>query len=364
MSGMEFGIFEPCTASENEYFTDLGGLYEEHLQRGQLADELGYDYFFSIERQNSPAGQIASPNVFLSALAQRTKQLRFGMLIHQVPLHHPFLLAEEIAFVDQLSGGRMQAGIGSGISEHEFTRLNVDFQTKTAKTHEALELMIRLWTEDIVTFDGEFFKLNEAIPVPHPFQKPHPPIWIAAHSHRSFDLAAKHNYNVAQSLEGDDATAAKFAYFREKLAEYDHPGPPPKMLLVRHLYVAETDEQARKQAERHLLMGYFSGGETLLRTSLGFGSQALDEARPGEDPKFAKTRGEIFEMTTKSYDYWLDTGLAIVGSPETVANRIAHLRETMGINAFCGQHRFGKLSPKLARNSMRLFAEDVMPKFR
>ena len=364
MSGMEFGLFEMFGAPENEYFPDMRGMYEEHLERGELADEMGYDYYFPIEHQSSSAGQLASPNVFLSALAQRTKQLRFGMLIYQMPFHDPWALAQEIALVDQLSGGRIEVGIGSGIAEHEFMRLHVDFETKTPKTNEALELMVKLWTEDIVTFDGDFFQMTEAIPVPHPLQKPHPPVWIGAHSHRSFDLAAKHNYNVAQNIENDDAIAVKFDYFREKLAEYDHPGPPPKTLLVRHIHVAETDEKARKQAERHLLMGLFSGGETLLRTNIGFGTRAMDEIRPGEDPKFAKSRGEIFEMTMKSYDYWIDNGLAIVGSSETVAQRLSEVQEKTGIDVFCGQFQFGKLSPRLARQSMALFAEDVIPKFR
>jgi len=364
MDTMEFGIFEMFSASENEYYPDIKSMFEGHLDRGVLADELGYDYYFPIEHQSSPGGQLAASNVFLMALAERTQQLRFGMLIHQMPFHNPWMLAQEIAMVDTLSEGRMQVGIGSGIAEHEFTRLHVDFETKTQKTHEALEVMIKIWTEDVVTHEGEFFQLTEAMPVPHPVQKPHPPIWIGAHSPRSFDLAAKHNYNVAKNLESDEACARKFEYFHEKLAEYDHPGPPPRTCLVRHIHVAETDEQARKEAERHLLAGFFTGGQALLGTKIGFGTRAMDEVRPGEDEGFAKSRGEIFEMTTKSYDYWIDQGLAIVGGPDTVGEKIESLRDTMGINTFCGQHQFGKMSPKLAAKSMQIFAEDVMPKLR
>ena len=83
MNTMEFGIFEMFSASENEYYADIKSMFEGHLDRGVLADELGYDYYFPIEHQSSPGGQLAASNVFLMALAERTQQLRFGMLLHQ-----------------------------------------------------------------------------------------------------------------------------------------------------------------------------------------------------------------------------------------------------------------------------------------
>ena len=98
-------------------------------------------------------------------------------MIYQLPLHQPIRLAQDLATLDHLSRGRLEFGAGTGVTPHEFHRWNVPFEQRREMSFEALDIIVKAWTEDSVTFDGEFFQFDEALPEPKPYQQPHPPIW-------------------------------------------------------------------------------------------------------------------------------------------------------------------------------------------
>jgi len=263
MGTLAFGIFDSFGPFEMAEFPTVAEVYEAHIREAQEAEQLGYRYYFFIEHQNSPVCSVTAPTVYLTALASRTSALRFGLMIYQLPFHHPIRLAQDLATLDQISHGRLEFGSGTGVLAHEFLRWNLPFAERHEMSAEALKIIVKAWTEDTVTYQGKYWQFDEALPTPKPYQQPHPPIWVAAHSAGSFEYAARHNYHIAQNIDVDAVIAEKFAYYRRLWKEYKHSGPIPHAFLTRHVHVAETDEQARAQAEPNLVMGFIQGGELI-----------------------------------------------------------------------------------------------------
>ena len=333
----------------------VAGVYDQHLREAVLAEELGYHSYYIIEHQNSHVGQNTAPSVYLSAVAQRTSKLRIGVMIYQLPFYNPIRLAQEAAMLDQLSHGRLEFGTGIGVAEHEFIRWNLPFFERQKMASEALEIIVKAWTQEDVTHNGEYWQYDEALPVPKPFQQPHPPIWVGAHSPASLEYAARNNFNVSQNLDVDPVVAEKFEHFRSVWRECGHPGPMPRTFLMRAVHVAETDELARKQAEQPLLTSRAAGRDGIARTRIGFlGNQ---------DTPTNQELARVFQGMGTSYDFWIDNGLALVGSPETVARKLKEQHELVGYDIFCANHRFGAMPVEQTMKSLRLFGEEVIPAF-
>jgi len=352
---LEFGAFDMFAEAEMSDPESTANAFAEHIKDAQLAEQLGYQYYFFIEHQNAPFACITSPSVYLAAVAQATSTLRFGPMVYQLPMYHPIRLAQDAATVDQISRGRLEFGVGYGTRTYEFEPWNLKFEERREMGVEVMDIVMKAWTEEKVTYDGEYFSFNSAIPRPKPFQQPHPPIWVGAHSHASFDYAAEQNYHVGQNIDVDSVAAEKFAYWREKWKSFNHSTPMPRALLARHVHVAETDEQARAEAEPYLIQG--------MRPGTNASASAIDvSARPEiertpERVEFAR----VYKGTATSFDFWIENGLALIGSPETVARRLREQQEMVGYDVFCAQHHVTTMPADLSKKSLRLFGEKVIP---
>lgn len=347
MAKLEFGILDGYSELE------LGGtgaaeVYDHHIRAAQAAERLGYRYYFFIEHQNAEFTTVTAPSVYLAALARETSRLRFGPMVYQLPLYHPVRLAQDAAMVDQLSHGRLEFAIGYGTRLGEFAPWKANFAERRQMGLEAMEIILKAWTEDTLTYEGKYWSFERALPKPKPYQEPHPPVWIGAHSAASFDYAADHNFHVAQNIDLDNTVAEKFAYWREAWAQRKHPGPRPRQLLARHVHVADTDERARAEAEPLLLRGM--NGPIPVRTAQ-------------ERTAHLSEIGLIYEQCTQSYDYWIDNGLAIVGSPDTVIKRLEEQQRFVGYDVFCGQHEIAGMPLEQTQRSLQLFGEEVIPAF-
>jgi alkanesulfonate monooxygenase SsuD/methylene tetrahydromethanopterin reductase-like flavin-dependent oxidoreductase (luciferase family) len=351
--GLEFGIFDTFSHREGE-MTRAADLYEEHLEDARLADRLGYSHFFFIEHQNAGFPCVTAPSVYLTALAQATRRLRIGAMVFQMPLHHPVRLAQDTALIDQLSRGRFDFAIGYGTRLGEFAPWDLDFKERRAMGLEAMDVVLKAWTQEKFSHDGKFWRFKDASPQPQPFTKPHPPVWVGGHSQTSFDYAAEHNFNVAQNLDVERLITEKFAYFRDAWRKRHHPGPMPKLMLVRHVHVAETDALARAEAEPFMLEGLIGLD----------GVKRAKSIRPEEaTPQMLET-ARVYLKTAESYDFWIEEGLGFVGSPETVARQIAEQQRRVGHDILLTQHNIGNMPHAMAHRSMRLFGEQVMPAFK
>ncbi len=368
MAKMEIGLYDVLDQAQMESHSVAADVYDEHIRGAQEAEQMGYKYYFSIEHQTSDVSFLSAPSIYLTALARGTSAIRFGVMIYQLPFHHPIRLAEEVAMLDHLSRGRVEFGAGTGVTNHEFQRWNVDFDRRRDISQEVLDVILQAWTGDSVTYNGEFFQFDEVLTTPKPFQQPHPPIWFGCHSAASFEYAAQKNFHVSQNIDTDQVIAEKFETWRGLWREAGHATSMPKTFLTRHVHVAETDEQAREQAEPHLATALFpnaipegKGKDIIGATRISYGPSGMRGGDPGT-PERAELR-RVFRERANSYDFWVDNGIALVGSPETVAKQLAAQHQTIGHDIFCARHMFGYISPDAAKNSIRLFAEEVMPAF-
>ena len=301
MAHLEFGIWDTFPAHEFDNYALAADAYDQHLYEVQLGEELGYESYYIIEHQNSHIGQLTAPSVYLTAVALRTTSMRFGVMIYQLPFYNPMRLAQDAAMLDHLSHGRLEFGTGIGVAEHEFMRWNLPFFERQKMSSEAMEIILKAWTQDEVTYQGDYWQFDEALPVPKPYQQPYPPIWVGAHSPASLEYAARNNFHVSQNLDIDPTIAEKFDLYRKIWRECNHPGPMPRTFLTRAVHVAETDEKAKAEAEGPLLESRRLGREGLSNTRIGY--QGRNEGTPSQNEL-----ARVFQGMGTSLDFWIDNG--------------------------------------------------------
>src|SRR5712671_6333444 len=154
---MEFGVFDHL----DRYDIPLNEYYEARLKLIELYDSAGFYAYHLAEHHSTPLGMAPSPSVFLSAVAQRTRRLRFGPMVYALPLHHPLRLIEEICMVDQMSGGRLEIGFGRGSVPEELVYYGAKPEEAQQVYAEALELIIKGLTESSLTFHGRYFNFDD-----------------------------------------------------------------------------------------------------------------------------------------------------------------------------------------------------------
>ena len=203
---MEFGLLYEMQRPSVESEVDHASLIEETLEQCVLADEVGFDYLWFVEHHflNSFSGS-PSPEVIISALARMTKRIRLGFGVVILPNHHPIQVAERVAMVDHLSGGRVEFGVGRS-SPYEQLGLGIDPRDTREIMEESLRMVPQIWTaDDLFSWEGKFFNVPPRKILPKPRQDPHPPIWMACTQPSSYDIAAKHGLGVLSFGSGAPA---------------------------------------------------------------------------------------------------------------------------------------------------------------
>src|SRR5499425_1948885 len=176
--------------------------YAEHLQSWEEMDRLGFDGVGFNEHHCSPYGLMNSPNLMAAAAAQRTRRLKLLIYGNLLPLHQPLRLAEELAMLDCLSGGRLISGLARGIPR-EYQVHHVPLAESRARFEEAFEIVTRAWSENVFSYSGRFWSYQDVAIWPRPMQQPHPPVWIPiTGSRESIEFAARHNIPITPGLGG------------------------------------------------------------------------------------------------------------------------------------------------------------------
>ena len=335
---MRFGIFDHLDDSGKP----LNRHFEDRLQLIEAYDRTGFYAYHLAEHHNTPLGYAPSPSVFLSAVAQRTKTLKFGPMVYLLPLYHPLRLIDEVCMLDQMSNGRFLYGVGRGISPIEVGFYGVDFATGTEQFRECFEVTRIGLTEDRLTFHGKFYNFDN-VPMPmKPVQKPYPELWYGIGRPESIPWAAEQART--SSPAGRSRRCARS--FRPIKAEWRKLGRSeadlPLMGVNRHIVVADTDSQARDIACRAYPAWRHHMGQLWHDYNVPF---PLEAALP---PDFATV---------------LDRGDAVAGTPDTVRKFIAHEIAETGINYYVCDFAFGTISHGDALRSAELFAKEVMPAF-
>jgi alkanesulfonate monooxygenase SsuD/methylene tetrahydromethanopterin reductase-like flavin-dependent oxidoreductase (luciferase family) len=331
-------------------------LYNRYLDELCLADELGFDGVCVNEHHQNAYGTMPSPNLMGAILARQTKRVKIAVIGNALPLYNPVTrVAEEFAMIDVISGGRLIAGLVVG-GGPEYYSFSMNPTNARAMFQEGMDLVIRAWTEP-GPFEhyGEFWKLKYVNPWPRPLQQPHPPIWIpGAGSKETIELVAGRRFGyMGIPYFHIDFFQRNFDMFREAAQKSGYEASPYQLGWLCPIYVAETDEQAWSEYEPHLM--YFAKqllkglvvlppGYTSVRSIAGIHT-ALSK----------------FLSTVETRKQIEDGAYAIVGSPETVKQKLLEYGKRLGVGNLLGLFQLGTLPGDLTKKNMQLFARDVMP---
>lgn len=339
---MKFGLFfvmqRPEGCSERQ-------IYETELPQMVAADQLGYHSIWVAEHHFSDYGVCSAPQVLTAAVAGQTRRLRIGMGITLLPLHDPVQIAEELAVLDLLSGGRLEVGIGRASSTVEYAGYAVPYEESRARVDEGLEMLRGLWTRDHFSYAGTFRTVRDLSLVPKPLQQPHPPLYLACNSADSVPIAARHGLAMMSSwLVLDQALVERREVYRRVAAEYGHPTETIEARLaetwnIRFVYVAEDERAALAEPREHLMA--FQAAAAARRRAAG----GADHPLP-------------------SYEEYLNSGLALFGTPAQLVEKIGRLRERTGLRNLLCHLSVRAMDPARASRAMELFATKVLPHFR
>jgi alkanesulfonate monooxygenase SsuD/methylene tetrahydromethanopterin reductase-like flavin-dependent oxidoreductase (luciferase family) len=270
--------------------------------------------------------------------AERTTRLRIGMAVSLAPFYHPLRLAEEVALLDVLSGGRVNWGAGRGFSRAEFDAFGVPVEESAERFRECVEVVLAAWRGGKISHRGRFWQLEGVEVLPRPLQAPHPPVWMAATSESAIDWAGAQGHSILMDPHCTHADlAAKRARYGERLAAAGHSpagpdGAPRDIPMARLMAVGNTAEQAAAVARR--------GAEWTVGSYIGPGH------RPAHDVQSAAAAPDPVDRYVND--------VILHGTPESLIDQIAELKETAGLNYL--------LCAPLSQQSFNLLTERVLPK--
>lgn len=343
---MRFGTFSYNQARpwvpEKQAFTEL-------LEQIELTEKLHFNEAWFAEHHHSDYGMLASPNLMIAALARRTERLRFGNLVSVLPLYDPMRLAEECAMLDILTNGRLNIGLGRGVPKDDMKH-RLDRDTAQARFDEGIEILMRAWTGETFSYSGKAWGYEEISCRPQPLQKPHPPIYYGATSPDSPAMVARRGWNLALSRQPLMNCARAIEKYRGELANVGHANGRGDAIMVRDVYVADTDEQAWREAVPQLMRFWQLATDNYWR---GETVSEADLTRFTE--RYAYYPGGL---TIKRLDEW---GTSLIGSPETVIKKARIMIETAKPDSLVGMFQFGGLAHEQVMHSLELFGTRVMP---
>ena len=342
---MKVGLFDHVERSDHA----LADQYDERLGFAMAADEAGFYCLHVAEHHCTPLNMVPAPSVYLAAVARLTKRIHLGPLVYLLPLYSPLRLIEEICMLDHLSRGRLEIGVGRGVSPFELNYHKVDHAKSRDIFIDAFDCLLEGLTHDPFSHEGPYFTYAKT-PMPlRPFQLPHPPFWYGSSNAIGSTWAGEHGMNFTANGPTDFAKP-NIAAFKAALDQHGGPARPrPEFAggaaigVLRHIVVAKTDEEAQRIAKP--AFDYHLASLNYLRVQHGS----------------TEFTGRLNVRRGDTYEECVAGGMVIAGSPDTVIAAIAEQTATLGINYLLTYLYFGTMSYADARRSLDLFASKVMP---
>jgi alkanesulfonate monooxygenase SsuD/methylene tetrahydromethanopterin reductase-like flavin-dependent oxidoreductase (luciferase family) len=328
---MKFGVLQFFSWPERRI--PLPEVYERAMQRIEIMDRGGYDAVWLAEHHFNSFSVCPSVHLMGTHVAARTERLRIGMAVTLAAFYHPLRIAEEVALLDVLSGGRVNWGAGRGFDPTEFRTFGVPPEESAARFREAVEIVLAAWTQEKLHYTGEHFRFEGVEVLPKPLQQPHPPTWVAATSEPAIEWAASRGHTILMDPHSPHLEVArKRELYRERLEAAGHSFAGREIPMARLIALADTDAEAREVARRGAgwIVGAYIG-------DLGKAFDPRKQARVIEDP----------------IERYLD-GVVIHGTPESVIDQLERLRGEMFLDYL--------MCAPLSHESFLLFTEKVLPK--
>lgn len=337
--------------------------YEAYIDHLAYGEELGFDAIAVNEHHQTAYGMMPAPNLIAAALIQRTKRVQIAIIGRALPLvNNPVNIAEEFAMLDNMSRGRIIAGFVRGIgSEYHSTGVNPTFSQE--RFHEAHDLILQAWTQPGPTeFEGDHYNHKYVNIWPRPYQDPHPPIWIPSQgSSETIKWASDptHKYPFLVTFSPEESVIRYLNMYRDAARQHGYEASGKQLGWAMPVYVADTDERAVEEAT--------AGAESLFNVYL---PQPLEMLLPPgymsieSFTRTLKMRKGLFNPRGHTMRSLMESGTVVVGSPQTVRDRINRMRDATGLDKIITMLQFGTMPEVLARRSMEMFASEVMPDFR
>jgi luciferase family oxidoreductase group 1 len=333
---MKFGVLQFFSWPGRR--NSLETVYERALSRVDTMDRTGYDAVWLAEHHFTDYSVCPSVHLMGTHIASRTQNLRIGTAVSLAALYHPLRLAEEVALLDMLSGGRVNWGAGRGFDPVEFEAFGIPAEESSERFREAVEIVVAAWSNERLNWEGKHWSFDNVEVLPKPRQTPHPPVWVAASSLPAIDWAAQQGYTIMMDPHSTHADIAhKHKLYRETLASHGHGDKPRQIPMARFIAVAESEakaEEIARQGAAFTVGSYFNPSK-----AAGF---------PKKADRF------IADDKVDPIQRYLD-GVAIYGTPEKVIDQLHALHEEMALDYL--------LCAPLSHESFELFTERVLPKF-
>ena len=334
---MKFGVLQFFSWPQRR--TTLQTVYERAMQRIDIMDKTGYDAVWLAEHHFTEYSVCPSVHMMGMHLANKTQNLRIGTAVSLAAMYHPLRLAEEVALLDVLSEGRVNWGAGRGFDPNDFHTFNIPLPESKARFQEAVDIVLEAWTNETITWKSDTWNFENVEVLPKPYQRPHPPVWIASSSPDSIEWAATRGHTAMLGPHAEFDKVAKMRnFFLDKLKANGHSAEGRDIPMARLIAVADTDAEAEKIAR--------SGAEWIVKS---YKNESKGMANP---VKTVVVDGKVQEVD--DIDRYLQDAI-IWGTPERVIDLLHRLEEEMYLDYL--------MCAPLSHSSFMMFTEKVMPHF-
>ena len=344
-----------------------GQFYNWTLDEYEHAARLGLDGVGINEHHQNAYGYFNSPNLFAAALARSTTDTALVLLGNTLALYNPALrVAEDIAVLDTISGGRIVAGMPGGTPMDTCFVYGVIPSEVRPRFNEARELILQAWTRPgPFHFNGRFTKLRYVNPWPKPLQKPHPPIWLAGGgSLETFELAADQDYTYSfLNFNGYQFAKNTMDQFWDTIERKGKDDNPYRAGFFQQIVVADTDAEAERLYLEHIQYFYRKCLHIppYMFAAPGYTTRRSADFQIRRSAAAAAVRQAVAEGTWGNY---IDNGIVIAGSPDTVAERLTEAVKGLRIGHLMASLQIGSMPHDLTLHNISMFAEKVMPRVR
>ncbi len=333
------------------------------LDDAEMEDQLGFDWISCAEHHFSPFSLSSNVAVQAAALSQRVKRARIAILGALVPLNNPLRIAEEFAMIDNLTNGRLIAGLIRG-APYEYLVYNVNPAESRSRFEEGWDLILRAWTErQPFGWEGRHFQYRGISIWPRPVQQPIPPVYVSGSSRDSGEFAARKRIGLGFAGRTNILLASRSAaFFREKAAEYGWEPKPEQVIYQIGVHVGETDQQAWDRVRGPIERGEGAGmarGQAipnrLVATSGFYSERDADFVERYKGTTFGAEGGYTLEGR-------LEIGAILAGSPDTVFEQIKRVRNEVGAGVLNAIFDVPGVDRPAKHRALELFAKDVLPR--
>ena len=328
----------------------------EHLAMGDLAEPLGFDSLFALEHHFTGYAMSPAPTQLLAYYAGRTRRIMLGTAVIVLPWHDPIRVAEQIALLDILCGGRCLFGFGRGAASVEYEGFRIPMGEARPRFAEAAQLIVKALSNESFDWDGEYFKIPRTAIRPRPISHPERRFYASSVSPESAEIMAKLGFGMLMIMQNEWPKAAQdIDKFREIAVSVGHQPRPP--IILTNVSCAETREEARERGYKYLarkwdsIDNHYHFSDNHLAAVKGYESY-------GKTAKtYAKMKDPAFRQ--KATDFYVS--IQVVGTPEDCLQQLEELHRLTGLDHLVTEFSFGGMPHEEAEVNMRLFADRVLP---